>query len=827
MDEVSLAESLRSLNCSDEPDPGFREDLFAMLQAENDVTVGPVATFPDPAADEEAPLQARPDTPGRSWSWQWAAVAFVVVGVLGLLTYLSLPGPDELINPTQESTVPGPGTTAAILDGRLALNSDQVRLPEEMHPLEVTADGSQIAFLVSSELQSADKPPLEESELIVAHRSTGDIVLRTPLGDAPNRLALDESGIWVTHFDTGSVTLVDRSTGEITAEIVLELPFDFGGQERDFLPNDIVVGGETVWVSTARGAIASIDKSSLRVRYLTDFGSEVPGAGVQGPSYVSEMALLDGILWIALDLGGVTRLDPATGAITNVGLGVLDHGADQISVVDGAVYAEGNRLERNGEGDLVLDGSYVASDESALTLLDASSGQPQASAVIDGTILFVGDVGGNFGAVSDRGLLHRLDTGLAAQGEPAAINLDSSARLVSLDGEAWTMDSPASQLLRVQPTGQVGPETTSVGVRWSTAGVGMIDAFFPDNRLLAANQQAVFVADGWGDASNDPRGVSALSVTTGDVIWHRSELGTIPSDSGVFIQLLTPDRLVVNGQDRLLAALDLTTGDTLWAFNLPEGYHASGAVSSGDLMYVGAHATSEGAIQPPIAYAVDLSDGSVVWETPLTEGTDLQPAAPALAEDSILFGTTLSHPGSAEGNMIHAVSLEDGSILWDLNLGGDQGFKFFPTLIRDQIAIVSGPTGMLGVSLNDGTIRWEVPAAQPLLQTAAGLALGQTQQGIAAFSWETGEATTLAQVDWAQDVYRPNTGLIVKGQLVVSDGRTLRAFASTGGELLWSWEAPGVIVDAPILVGEAITVPVGNQAAASPDDRHVLVLEVP
>jgi hypothetical protein len=363
------------------------------------------------------------------------------------------------------------------------------------------------------------------------------------------------------------------------------------------------------------------------------------------------------------------------------------------------------------------------------------------------------------------------------------------------------------------------PATDTPAVRWSTPGVGMIEAFFADNRLLAANDDTVFVADGWGDFGNDPTRLSALSATTGEINWQRTDL--IPSDSGLFIQLLTSDRLVVNGQDRLLAAVDPATGETVWAFNLPEGYNASGAVSSGSVMYMGAHATSEGNIEPPIAYAIDLSDGSVMWVSTLAEGTDLQPVAPALANDTVLFNSTLSHPGSAEGNMIHAVDLDDGSLLWAQNLGGEQRFNFHPTLIRDDIAIVPGPNEALGVSLDDGTTLWVVPGAHPLVQTEDGRALGWVEQGLAEFDWETGQPTLLAEVDW---VHR---GVIVDGRLVVSDGRNLLAYSLGDGQLHWAWSAPGVIVDSPVAVGKAISVPIGDQDGDPPDQRFVIVLEAP
>lgn len=833
MDEMTIAELLRDLNRAEEPDPEFKRNLLAVLKAEYAPLKAEYAPSVDPIdiadgaeSDEEPPLKARPWKPGRGWRWQWAAVSFALVGVVGLFTFWLLPGRQDRTHPAHESTVPGPNTTTAVPEGSVVMGVDQIRLPQGMHPLEMTADETQIAFLVSSELQPSGEPPLSESELVVADRSTGDITFSTHLVGGPNGLALDDSGVWVTHFDSGTVSRIDRTTGDIVSEIPLELPFEFGnGQDgRLFLPNDIVAGKDNVWVSTARGAVAAIDKTTDGVQYLTDFGSEIPGAQVQGPSYISGMALLDGTLWIALDLGGVTRLDPATGDMTNVGLGTLDHAASQIFIVDGAVYAEGNRLERGSDGALALDGSYTLSDESAVSLLNVSA-EPQASITVRGTVLFVGDIDGEFGALSDDGIFNPLDAQLNVQGSPSATNVNVGHRIVELDGEVWTMDSAGSQLSRVQKTAPVDPNVSNV--RWSTPGIGMMDAFFPDNRLLAADDDTVFAADGWGDFSNEPRGVSAVSASTGEIVWRRTDVLALPGEDGLFLQLLAPDRLIVNGQGGLLAALNPATGETEWAISFPEGYNASGSVATGNIMYVGAHPTHEGDIRPPIAYAVDLTDGSVIWSTSLAEGTDLQPVAPALSDSSVLFSSTLSHPGSADGNMIHSVSRENGSVLWELNVGGEQNFKFFPTLIRGDVAIVPGPDEALGVSTIDGTTIWTAPNAQPLVQTDDGRALGWTNQGIAELDWETGETTLFAEVDWARDVYRPNAGLLVEDQLVVSDGRSLRAFSLTDGRFLWEWAAPGVIVDTPITVGTAIALPIGDQSMEPPNDRSVTVIESP
>ncbi|MGH8926174.1 MAG: hypothetical protein ACRDWA_16315 [Acidimicrobiia bacterium] len=177
--------------------------------------------------------------------------------------------------------------------------------------------------------------------------------------------------------------------------------------------------------------------------------------------------------------------------------------------------------------------------------------------------------------------------------------------------------------------------------------------------------------------------------------------------------------------------------------------------------------------------------------------------------------------------MIHTLNTKDGSIQWDLNLGGEQQFKFFPILIQGNIAIVPGWDETLGVSLESGRTVWLTAGVQPLVQTEDGRALTRSHQGIADIDWLTGEAKMLAQVDWSQGVYRPNGGQLINDQLVVSDGLNLHGYSVTDGEALWSWAAPGTIVDNHVAVGGAIAVPVGEQKAEAPDDRRVVLIAPP
>jgi outer membrane protein assembly factor BamB len=93
-------------------------------------------------------------------------------------------------------------------------------------------------------------------------------------------------------------------------------------------------------------------------------------------------------------------------------------------------------------------------------------------------------------------------------------------------------------------------------------------------------------------------------------------------------------------------------------------------------------------------YAIQLGDGRELWHTQLAEGTDLQWHSPPTSGDMVIFQSTLSHQGNASGNMAHAIDVHTGEIGWTVDLGGDQGFHFYPTLVSSDQAFLAGPTSV-------------------------------------------------------------------------------------------------------------------------------------
>lgn len=370
--------------------------------------------------------------------------------------------------------------------------------------------------------------------------------------------------------------------------------------------------------------------------------------------------------------------------------------------------------------------------------------------------------------------------------------------------------------------------TTSLvdGAAWATPGVGMTDAFFADGRLLATDGERLFVADGHGSFDESPRMMTAVSPDSGAMLWQQDFGDSI--QQGLFIQAAFADRLLVSVAEGQVWTLNTATGEILREFDLPTGYGAAGAVATDDVYFLGADTSSEGNTDPPHIMSVNFDDGSLNWQTSLAEGTDLQPIAPALANDMVIFTSTLSHPGSADGNMVHALDPADGSIIWTANLGGKQQFKFFPSLVVGSNVVVSGPEGAVALSLATGEQAWSAPDAQPLALGPDGRIHAYAPNGIVTLDPDTGEPDPFIELAWSPR-YAP-IGLWFNGdQVVVSDGIRLRVFSQASGELTFEWSAdPGAIVDFPILITpDLIAIPIGRQSQAPPTEREVIGLELP
>ena len=320
--------------------------------------------------------------------------------------------------------------------------------------------------------------------------------------------------------------------------------------------------------------------------------------------------------------------------------------------------------------------------------------------------------------------------------------------------------------------------------RWSHTGVGMSNSFGASSGdIVMANDDFVFVADGFGHG-DDQHNVTAFDADTGEVLWQRDDLPELGSNGAVFLQALSGETLIVNAQHGPVAAVDTATGSTLWVSRLPLRYGATRSTVSGDVLFVAADATFEGDIRPPVVLAVDLRDGSQVWATALAEGTDLQWHSPPIADGLIFVSSTISHPESADGNMVHALDLSTGEVAWSIGLGGEQGFSFAPGLIaRGVLAVSSHPQGTVALDVGNGAQMWVVPDAFPIGLSPDGQFLAYGPTGVVELDLQTGADVLVIPAEDLGTI--PYDAKMHQGALIVSEPGWVESYDLNSGRRLW------------------------------------------
>lgn len=133
---------------------------------------------------------------------------------------------------------------------------------------------------------------------------------------------------------------LDLRTLRTTATLRLVLPFEIVPGDDAFLPFDVVVGADSVWISTARGALARVDLGVGRLRAMVRLPGKATG----------ELAAGSRGVWIAESLLGVYRIDPTTNRVSaRIEVGPRKRGlaVDRPLVARGSILAIGSRTRNN------------------------------------------------------------------------------------------------------------------------------------------------------------------------------------------------------------------------------------------------------------------------------------------------------------------------------------------------------------------------------------------------------------------------------------------------------------------------------------------------
>jgi outer membrane protein assembly factor BamB len=241
-------------------------------------------------------------------------------------------------------------------------------------------------------------------------------------------------------------------------------------------------------------------------------------------------------------------------------------------------------------------------------------------------------------------------------------------------------------------------------------------------------------AEGAGDlvvtatGHDEPARVRAYDARSGRLRW------SYPTRPNAFVRAFGDGWVIVAPAHGPLMGLDLATGKQRWRFELASGQAAEFGTIAGDTLFIGTSFTSEGAVDPPVVYALELATGRQRWRTVLDRGTDLQWAAPVVAGGQVLVADTLSHPGSAPTSHLHALDAGTGRIRWKADLHtSQQGFSAAPPVVAGGLVYVATASStLLALDVNSGREVWRARGFPVVAGVRNGLVIAVIEDRLAA-----------------------------------------------------------------------------------------------
>ncbi len=228
----------------------------------------------------------------------------------------------------------------------------------------------------------------------------------------PNLIHATEDGLFVARYSTGSLAATNEG-GPTRWVTVPELPFAFGhlADARQFVPNDLDSGFGSMWMLTARGAVARFDPDDGTVEAVIALT----------PPHPQRLAVGELLVWVAEDGHGLSSIDPDTGSVQTIPADELGHSSEYLAVQSGRVFVAGHPL-----------GTFQGS---ILTVIDETTSEIVATRSFDTRIIEIGRIGGQIGALTTDGQFHALHTdGLVADAVPTDMG---SGIIKVIDGSIW------------------------------------------------------------------------------------------------------------------------------------------------------------------------------------------------------------------------------------------------------------------------------------------------------------------------------------------------------------------------------------------------------
>jgi outer membrane protein assembly factor BamB len=233
---------------------------------------------------------------------------------------------------------------------------------------------------------------------------------------------------------------------------------------------------------------------------------------------------------------------------------------------------------------------------------------------------------------------------------------------------------------------------------------------------------------------DEPARVRAYDARTGRLRW------TYRTAPNAFIRALGAGWVIVAPDFGPLMGLDLATGKLRWRFELSPLQAAEYGTVAGDTLFIGASFPSEGAVDPPVVYALDVATGRQRWRTVLDRGTDLQWAAPVVDGGQVLVADTLSHEGSAPTSHLHALDAGTGRVRWKADLhASQQGFFAEPPVKAGGLVYVATASRrLLALEVDSGREVWQARGFPVVAGVRDGMVIAAIDDRLAALDAGSG-----------------------------------------------------------------------------------------
>ncbi len=401
-----------------------------------------------------------------------------------------------------------------------------------------------------------------------------------------------------------------------------------------------------------------------------------------------------------------------------------------------------------------------------------------------------------------------LDASIPLEGQPtpkAQAEAANQSAPISLPPQTNTTEwtHRAGNARHLMPHAALGPTPR---LAWS-ASIG--EGSSRKNRIVAApvvSGGRVFTIDA---------GVTVTATSTGGgTLWSTDltasyDEGGGQSGGGLAV---AGDRLIATTGFGEVVALDVSTGGIAWRQRVDAPVSGAPA-TDGRLVYVIGRDGS--------AWAIDLSDGSVVWQVVGTPGTSgyVGTAAPTDGDRAVIF------PSSA-GDLMAVLKIGGGTKIWQTSLAGKRlgrAYAFSPDVTGD--AVISGKVLYAGtasgrtvaLSASSGELIWSADegALGPIAVGGGSLFLVNDEAKLVRLDAATGAVIWAVPMPYYPDgkvqrrrgIFAHYGPVLAGGRVMVasSDG-LLRAFNPVDGGLTHTAAIPGGASAQPAVAGGVLYV---------------------